>query len=119
MSSHTDFARRILRAVLLAAIVATAAGVPASSFAQSAAHERDTRSIKVRYADLNLATEDGTRILYQRLVAAAERVCPAAGKPAELRQNRTARSCINAAVQDAVKQVRNPQLAQVAASRMR
>jgi UrcA family protein len=116
MSSHTRFWRGIMRAVF-AAIVATTVGVPAS-FAQNAADKRDTRSVKVQYSDLNLATAEGSRILYHRLVDAAERVCPQVGRRADLRLYPAAQSCIDAAVQDAVKQIRNPQLAQMAASRM-
>jgi UrcA family protein len=117
MSSHTGFSRGIIRAVF-AAIVAATVGVPAS-FAQNAADKSHMRSVTVQYSDLDIATAEGSRILYHRLVDAAERVCPQVGRPADLRLYPAARSCINAAVQDAVKQIRNPQLAQMAAARMR
>ena len=113
MSSHTA-SRRITR-LIVAAIIATAVGVPAS-FAQGALRDSDVPSVTVKYSDLNLATPTGSRTLYHRLVVAARRVCPAVGHPAELRQNREAQYCISATVQNAVKQVKNPQLAQVAES---
>ena len=117
MSSRPTSSRRITRLVV-AAIIATVVGVPAS-FAQVASNDSDAQSVTVKYSDLNLATAEGSRTLYHRLVDAARRVCPAVGHPAELSQNRDAQACISATVQNAVKQVRNPQLAQVAESRMR
>jgi UrcA family protein len=116
MSSHTGSPRGIMRAVF-AAIVAATVSIPVS-FAQTAADKRGIRSVTVQYSDLNLATPEGSRILYHRLVDAAERVCPQVGRRADLRLYPAAQSCINAAVQDAVKQIRNPQLAQMAASRV-
>jgi UrcA family protein len=58
-------------------------------------------------------------MLYSRLVDAAERVCPRRGYVTELRQNREAQRCVTAAVEDAVKQVKNPRFAEVARSKMR
>ena len=117
MSSHTASSGRIAR-IVLAAIVATAVGVPAS-FAQVPVKDRDPPSVAVEYSDLNLATLEGSRALYHRLVYAARKVCPEVGYPTELRQNREAQRCITATVERAVKQVKNPQLAQVAAAQMR
>jgi UrcA family protein len=85
MSSHKGSSRRILRRVV-AAIFVIVAGVPAS-FAQMPATDRPIPSITVGYADLNLATPEGSRVLYQRL--------------------RT------------VKQIRSPQLAQIAGKQRR
>jgi UrcA family protein len=117
MSSRTTSSRRITRLVV-AAIIATVAGVPAS-FAQVASNDSDAQSVTVKYSDLNLATPEGSRTLYHRLVVAARSVCPVVGHPTELRRNRDVQRCISASVQTAVKQVRNPQLAQLAESQMR
>ena len=117
MSSHAASSRRVTH-LIVAAILATAVGVPAS-FAQVASNDGDAQSITVKYTDLNLATPEGSRVLYHRLVAAARRVCPDTGNAAELRQNRDAQRCITATVQQAVKQVKSPQFAQVAESQMR
>jgi len=118
MSSHAASSRRVTH-LIVAAILATAVGVPAS-FAQVASNnDSDAQSITVKYTDLNLATSEGSRVLYHRLVAAARRVCPDTGNAAELRQNRDAQRCITATVQQAVKQVKSPQFAQVAESQMR
>jgi len=116
MSSHIGSSLRVTRFV--AAIVATVAGVPAS-FAQVAPDNDDVRQITVTYSDLNLATTEGSHALYLRLVDAARRVCPAVGNATELRTNRVAQRCIRASVENAVKQVRSVQFAQVAASKMR
>jgi len=117
MSSHAASSRRVTH-LIVAAILATAV-VPAS-FAQVASNnDSDAQSITVKYTDLNLATSEGSRVLYHRLVAAARRVCPDTGNAAELRQNRDAQRCITATVQQAVKQVKSPQFAQVAESQMR
>jgi UrcA family protein len=114
MSSHTGSSGRLTR-IAIAAIVAIAAGIPASSFAE----DSDTSAVTVKYTDLNLATTEGSRVLYQRLVDAARQVCPPLGNAAELRTNREAQRCITASVERAVKQVKSPQFAQVAASQMR
>jgi UrcA family protein len=114
MSSHTGSSGRLTR-IAIAAIVAIAAGIPASSFAE----DSDAPAVTVKYTDLNLATTEGSRVLYQRLVEAAKRVCPEVGHAAELRTNREAQRCITASVERAVKEVKNPQFAQVAASQMR
>ena len=113
MFSHTGSSGRVVR-IVVAALVATAAGIPVS-FAQ----ESETTSVTVKYTDLNLATTEGSRVLYTRLVEAAQKVCPEVGHAADLRGNREARACIAATVEQAVKQVKSPQFAQVAASQMR
>jgi UrcA family protein len=119
MSSHTGSSRRVTRFV--AAIVATVVGIPAS-FAQAAevaGNDSDARAITVSHSDLNLATAEGSHTLYLRLVDAARRVCPPIGRATELRTNLIAQRCISASVENAVKQVRSVQFAQVAASKMR
>jgi len=117
MSSHAASSRRITR-LTVATIFATAVSAPAC-FAQVTSNDSDAPSITVKYTDLNLATPEGSRVLYRRLVAAARRICPDTGNAAELRQNREAQRCITVTVQQAVKQVRSPQFAQVAESEMR
>lgn len=96
---------------VVAAIVATVASVPAS-FAEAP-------SITVSYADLNLAKPEGSQVLYQRLVEAARKLCPEAGYVTELRQNREAQRCVADTVERTLKQIKNPQLAQIAARQRR
>ena len=115
MFSHTACWSRIARIVAATiVIIAVVAGVPASH-AEDVATRSDVPSIAVKYSDLNLATEEGARILYRRLEAAATKVCPEIGYVTELRQNREARQCIAASVEGAAKQIQSAQFAKVVA----
>jgi UrcA family protein len=118
MSSLIASTARITRKVVAALLATTAAAVPAS-YAQSLMTVDQTPSVTVKYSDLNLATDQGSRALYSRLVNAAERVCPVRGTPMELSQNRRREACITTAVQNAAKEVKNPKFAEVAASKLR
>ena len=117
MSSLIASTARITRKVVAALLATTAAAVPAS-YAQSLM-TNEPPSVTVKYSDLNLATDQGSRALYSRLVNAAERVCPVRGTPMELSQNRRRDACITTAVQNAAKDVKNPKFAEVAASKLR
>ena len=118
MSSLIASSARTMRTVVAVLLATTASTVPAS-YAQSLMTDGTTPSVKVTYSDLNVATKEGSHVLYQRLVDAAQRVCPAAGNMMDLRQNRERQSCINTAVERATREVKSPQLAEVAASRLR
>jgi len=117
MFSHTPSWGRIACAIAVA-IFATAIGIPASH-AQVVSIESDVPTVSVKYSDLNLATEHGSRVLYNRLETAAQRVCPRVGYVTELRRNRDARDCITASVERAAKQIQSPKFAEVAASKLR
>ena len=117
MSSLIASSARITRLVVAAFLATTAATVPAS-FAQAPITD-EAPSVTVKYSDLNLGTEQGSRALYSRLVNAAERVCPARGLATELSQNRARERCITTAIQTAAKEVKNPKFAEVAASKLR
>ncbi len=118
MSSLIASSTRHARTVVAALLATTAAAVPAS-YAQSLMTDGNAPSVAVNYSDLNIASNEGSHVLYARLVAAAQRVCPAGGNLAELRHNRDRQRCISTAVERAVREVKSPQFAQVAASRMR
>lgn len=115
MSSPTASSARIARTVVAALLATTAAGVPAS-YAQAL---MTAPTITVSYSDLNLATTQGSHVLYQRLVDAAQRVCPTGGHAAELRHNRDRQICISSAVERASREIKSPRFAEVAASRLR
>jgi UrcA family protein len=113
MTSHTALSVRT--SFVIAAAFAATASIPATAFAQTHIDDREIRSVTVRYADLNLATEEGSRQLYDRLVVAAHQVCPEEAQTLmALRQNLEAQRCIEQAVDRAVKNVRNPKFAEVA-----
>jgi UrcA family protein len=118
MSSHTASSIPLARRVL-AAFVAIAVTIPAA-FAQMPKQLGAIPSLTVKYNDLNLSSEDGSRALYGRLIVAARKVCPErADTLLALRQNRDSERCITATVQRAVKEIKHPKFAEVAASHMR
>jgi UrcA family protein len=72
-------------------------------------------SVTVRYDDLNLAGDSGTRVLYARIVAAARQVC-AAPDIRDLGALAAARDCADHAIAQAVSDVHNPKLVAVFAA---
>jgi UrcA family protein len=71
----------------------------------------ETRSVAIRYADLDLDSSQGAAELYHRIVGAARVVCGyAEHAPARLSQ---VRSCNSRAVSDAVAAVNAPLLSQI------
>ncbi len=80
------------------------------SGAASAAPLADQPSVRVRYSDLDLAREDGVRVLYARIRAAARQVCADNGTR-DLRRLAAARACYEASLARAVGAVDNDRLA--------
>ena len=82
--------------------------------AQAGAQRVDTPmnypSVVVRYADLNLATGEGTRVLYARLSSAASRACGGQPGMRELRRQQNYRACYDKAMAKAVKKIDNQRL---------
>jgi UrcA family protein len=70
----------------------------------------------VKYGDLNISTDDGARALYQRITAAARRVCPL-DDSRELAQTARSNACRTAAVARAVRDINSPRLAELYAGR--
>ncbi|HEV2284987.1 MAG TPA: UrcA family protein [Steroidobacteraceae bacterium] len=99
------------------ALIAACVAVSAAGSARAAA-VADAPALKVRYADLNLATEQGSRALYGRIVAAAQQVC-APEDIRDLRAVAAARSCREQAITQAVRDVHSPMLASVRAAQLR
>jgi UrcA family protein len=79
----------------------------ACSGAGAAAIELPTAT--VRYADLNLGTADGVRVLYQRLKTASRQVCRAY-EGRELARVSAWRACYDEALTGAVTQLNIPNL---------
>jgi UrcA family protein len=67
-------------------------------------------AVRVSYAGLDLTSERGVQILYQRIATAAERVCPSADSR-NLRAFVDGRACRKQAIERAIAQVGNPKLA--------
>ena len=106
---HLTSNRRIRAglAVIAGCIVAAAANV-----ADAATQPSDLPSMVVRYADLNITTEQGARSLYRRIVVAAQSVCPSADIR-DLGRFAESRSCQEQAIARAVQAVSSPRLAAV------
>ncbi len=106
---------RLRAAMALSALAACAAiGAVGSAHAATAG---SPPAIKVRYADLNLSTEQGSIALYGRIVAAAHEVC-AADVFRDLRAAAAAKTCAAEAIARAVRDVNSPMLASVYAARL-
>lgn len=101
---NTAALRRRLPAVLVAAAVVF--GLPA------AAHSAETGAVKLQYSRAALKTEDGARVFYAKLEAAARRAC---GDSADrtLRAFMAAQECRVQAVAAAVESVDSRMLAAV------
>ena len=67
-----------------------------------------TRSVTVRYDDLNLATIAGANTLYQRIVGAARFSCGYVGR--SLLEQSQWKACYDRAIADAVHAVNSPTL---------
>jgi UrcA family protein len=94
----------MLKAVLVGGAVAVVSALllPTAALAStaSAAGDDAVQTAKVSYADLNLATSKGTRVLQGRIKVAAAEVCGSA-HPAELAVVKANRQCIDGAVAQA------------------
>lgn len=72
----------------------------------------DVPTVTVRYSDLNLGTQAGATVLYNRIRNAAAQVC---GDPTsrELTEATAAKACIDRAISSSVHSVNNPRLTSV------
>jgi UrcA family protein len=97
------------------AVVAVGFLTGAVSLAAAATPDSNSPAEVVRYADLDLTTEQGARTLYRRIVGAAETVCPQADIR-DLARSAQSRSCRQQAIARAVQSVSSPQLAAIYAA---
>jgi UrcA family protein len=117
MSTQMTSATRNLGG-LRTAVTFTVLGICTAIGAIGSAHgaSADASALTIRYSDLNLSTQQGARVLYGRIVAAANRVC-AGGNMLDLDAMATARVCREEAIAKAVRDVNSPMLAAVHAKR--
>jgi UrcA family protein len=99
--SHSSVARLMLLCGLVGATAASAATL-----------NDEVPALKVRYTMDSLATDHGAKVLYTRLVHAAEQVCPADFE-SNLFVSAAVKSCREQAVARAVHQINNSRLAAV------
>ncbi|MCG8440903.1 MAG: UrcA family protein [Caulobacterales bacterium] len=91
----------------LAAGLTMAAAMFAAAETAHASQASSIPSIAVSYADLDLNSPEGGRVLHDRLRRAAKSVC--GGAPArDLRTRREQRACFRAAITEAVADMREP-----------
>jgi len=99
--------------------ILAACGLGAASLgAVAATPESDVPSITVHYGDLDLSTDQGTRVLYRRISEAASRVCPSV-QVGRLTEAPQAATCRAEAIAKAVKTVNNTHLTEIASGRTR
>lgn len=84
----------------------------AASVTDAATAPADVPSMTVRYADLDITTEQGAHTLYRRIQSAAQAVCPSADFR-DLERSAMSRSCQEQAIARAVQAVSSPRLAAV------
>jgi UrcA family protein len=101
-----------------ASLKVTAALAACLAVAGVANAQTDAPTVRVRYSDLNLSTQQGSQALYSRIVAAAAQVCQV-DDIRNLEAVAAARSCRAQAIAAAVHEVGSPALAARYASEVR
>jgi UrcA family protein len=109
-SKHPQLSRRAWLLVGVAAGVLAAASAVAGP--ATAGASVDANAVRVSYRDLNLATDAGNRVLYQRITRAARQVC-GVGDSRDLAVIAHSRACERNAVNEAVHAVNSPRLAAI------
>ena len=110
-ASHTDFRPRVLTALALGA-VATAALLGSPAIAAAAQPAAAAPQAIVRYSFQDLASEQSSRALYERLMSAARSVCPGYDSR-DLGAYADSRACQRQAVARAIHRIGNAKLAAV------
>jgi UrcA family protein len=105
-----------LRAKIALLVLGTFAGVMAAGAASAASPESDVPTVLVHYSEQSLATDEGVKVLYRRIVAAAKEVCPES-PTRNLNQQMRVEQCRSDAIVRAVRQVDNSRLAALHAAR--
>jgi UrcA family protein len=90
-------------------IATTIFGALASSFSAVSAADPGSAGITVKFADLNIASPSGALVLYERIRAAAQRVCSYYWFQTDADEAR----CLQDAIANAVTKVNQPALSAV------
>jgi len=104
------------RAKIALLVLGSFAGVMAAGAASAASPESDVPTVLVHYSPQSLATDEGVKVLYRRIVAAAKEVCPESPTRNFAQQARV-EQCRSEAIVRAVQQVDNSRLAALHAAR--
>lgn len=101
-------------AALATALTLVIATLPARAGAPT--ENGQAPQVVVRYADLDLGSDEGALTLYRRIAAAARDVCPD-DRSRQLRHAQAVRACRDEAVARAISAVGSPRLAAIRAAR--
>jgi UrcA family protein len=102
---NTSTASTGLRGLIAAAIF----GALASSFSAVSAADPSSASVNVKFADLNIASQSGALVLYERIRAAARGACSYYWFKTDADEAR----CVQNAIANAVTKVNQPALSAV------
>ena len=111
LASPSRPAARLLM-ILCGAASALAAGAAGAASLPGDLAQADVPKLAVRYSPEQLATDDGARKIYRRLVNAAEQVCPGPATGTRFLAAST-QQCRAQAVASAVTKINNSRLAAV------
>jgi UrcA family protein len=97
---------------LLSALVITVAmnTVVPCAFADAAAGPSLVPAVTVHFADLNPATADGIRALYDRIADAAQTVCGSSFSLWDTDAHRNWKACYRATIDHTVRKINRPEL---------
>jgi UrcA family protein len=107
----TKTLKSTLTAAALVAVLGSGAALTQS--AQAGSLEQDGPKIVVSYADLNIATRDGAKVLYERIGKASKAVCDKMYPPYNAADGMANWKCQGVLVRQAVKNVNTPALTAV------
>jgi|HubBroStandDraft_4_1064222.scaffolds.fasta_scaffold146340_2 UrcA family protein len=118
MNAETLFLRRSLSVytfIATASMVVLFGLAPGAAFADSPERLAPRAgTAKVSLAGLDLSTSAGARVAYERIKAAAERLCRHPGDLRNIYHQRAYDLCVRESLTDAVGQTRSPVLASLA-----
>jgi len=112
MNSINNQVRVVRPKITLAMIICGVIGAAGIGAASAAAPDDEAMSTIVHYNPQDLATEQGARTLYHKLVRAAADVCPAGASTPHL-LSPAVRECREQSVARAVFKINNPSLVAV------
>jgi UrcA family protein len=98
---------------VLVAIATLATGLCANALASTMS---EVPSEAVQYSDLNSTQSHDAAVLFERIDAAAGRVCGAKYKPGSLVISQNWRNCVRIAIREAVAKVNSPAVTSYAAA---
>ena len=112
LSTTGSAASRARYAILLG--VGGLLGAMGAGMVGAAPVDTDMPALTFHYSEAELATDDGAKALYRRIVKAAEQACPSVQTGTRL-TTRSAHECREQAIDRTVQKINNPRLATVRA----